>query len=141
MDARPRHDETTYLDLTVGRYSLALLARTVLMVQQDVALGPTFELRGLEVPLADLAAVFGGPTRREAPFVVAFEADDRTAAVGVDRVSHLRHRERPLVRRLPGFGLTRPELIEGALGDGGRLLLVLSPAALMALTHDVTRAI
>jgi hypothetical protein len=134
-------DGGTFLDLTVGPYGLALAARTVLGVMQDVPLGATLPVRDTAVPVTDLAALFGLPEREALPFAVAFEAAGRLGAIGVDRVGHLRQSQGTPMTHIPTFGLTRPELIEGGLREGGRFLLVLSPTVLLDLTTRQPRRI
>jgi len=125
----PQRLETTYLDLAVGGFRLALSARAVIGVQQDVAVAPALELRGQRLRFLDLASGFGGATRRVAPFVIAFESGPGPAAVGIDAVNHLRLHEAPLVA-VPPFGLARPALWTGAVRSGSTLLFVLHPEAL-----------
>jgi len=134
-------DEITYLDLAVGRFRLALVARAVLFVQQDVAMRADFTLAGAPVPLCDLAEAFGAGPRASLPFVIVCEAAGRVAAFGVDGVGHLRPREAPKMSRVPSFGLARPAVIAGALRDGERLLMVVEPAALVELAHETARRI
>ena len=126
----------TYLDLAVGPYALAVAARSVALVRQDVRITPLIEVRGCPTPLCDLAALFGLGQRLEAPFVIAIEGDGRLASVGVDRVGHLRRRDAPTLRHLPAIGLNAPFLFAGALLYDDRLLLVVDPAALVALMHE-----
>lgn len=128
--------EDTYLELAVGPFALALAAQRVLQVLQDVRVGPTVSVRGAEVPFADLAFLFGGSVRVEVPFMIAVEHERRVVGVGVDRVGHLRRRDAPTLHHVPGFGLAAPALFAGAVRDGERLLLVLEPGALVALTRD-----
>ena len=125
-----------YLDLTVGPYALALAARAVVLVREDVRIVASVEIRGSAAPMCDLGRIFGVNQRSHAPYMIAVEAGGRTAAVGVDRVGHLRRREAPTLRHIPGFGLLAPTLFAGGLRDGDRLLLVVDPAALVALTYN-----
>lgn len=126
----------TYLDLAVGPYALAVAARAVALVQQDVLLTPTLDIHGAAVPLGDLAAIFGVSERSRAPFVIAIEGGDRLAAVGVDRVGHLRRRDNPTLRHIPEFGLRAPFLFTGGMLYDDRLLLVIEPAALVTLMYE-----
>jgi len=126
--------EDTYLELAVGRYALALAAQRVVLVLQDVPTAPTITVHGADVPFADLATVFGGAPRPTVPFLIAVEHERRVAGIGVDRVGHLRRRDAPTLHHVPSFGLTVPQLFAGAVRDGERLLLVVDPGALVALT-------
>jgi hypothetical protein len=126
-------NESTYLDVSVGPYELALQANVVLAVQYEVRFQNPLELRGRKLPLVDLAATFVGTRREQLPFVVAIEVGGVAAAVGVDRVGHLERVTAPRLSAVPAFGLAEPELFEGALRAGGRLVLVLRPAGLVAL--------
>jgi len=128
--------EDTYLELAVGPFALALAAQRVLLVLQDVRLAPTISVHGAEVPFADLARVFGRGPRAEVPFMIAVEHERVVVGIGVDRVGHLRRRDAPTLHHVPAFGLTTPGLFAGAVRDGERLLLVLEPGALVALTRD-----
>ncbi len=126
----------TFLDLSVGPYSLALAAQAVLTVAHEVTREDGLSLHEQQLSLVDLAPVFGGPRRPIVPFVVAFEHAGHVAAVGVDLVHHVGHLDSSPHLAVPPFGLTRPELIDCALRDGDRLLLVLSPAGLVRLTKE-----
>jgi hypothetical protein len=139
--ASHRPDEATYLDLSVGNFGLAIVARAVVTVQQDVAVASHVEVRGAPAPLYDLGALVSGAQRPRVPFMIGFEAGGRIAAVGVDRVGHLRHHEKPRLSQVPTFALTRPDLFEGALHDGERLLIVLRPQALADLTVELAQRI
>ncbi len=133
--------EDTYLDLSVGPFGLALAARSVVMVRQDVPAAPAVDVGDATVPFCDLWRVFGGAQRAEVPFLIVIECGSGLAAVGVDRVGHLRRRDLPTLRHVPAFGLTHPSLFAGGVQDAGRLLLVLDPAALVALTLGKARPI
>jgi hypothetical protein len=133
-----RGADGTYLDLTVGHYSLALAARSVLTVAHDVDLGRGLSFGGGPLRAVDLAVLFGAAPRRRVPFAVAFENDGTIGAVGVDNVGHLRRQHDSPITAIPAFGLARPELIEGGLREEGRLLLLLRPAALIELTSLVS---
>ncbi len=130
-------EEATYLDLAVHGYSLALLARAVVSVQQDVRAEPDFMLRGERVPLCDLGVLLGATARPCLPFVIVCEADGRAAAFGVDRVGHLSRGGAPQIAAVPAFGLARPEIVAGALRHGERLLVVVSPARLIDLAYEL----
>src|SRR5512145_3033164 len=93
----PHADEASYLELMAGPYALGLPARCVVQVLQDVVHAGVLRVKGGEVPLVDLRAALGMPARSELPFVVALEAGGALAAVGVDRVEHLRRQEAPLL--------------------------------------------
>ena len=123
----------TYLDLRVDRFRLALRADCVLGVLVDVT-PPTVLLRGQSLPLCDLAVLFTGTTRARAPFAVCFEAGDKIASIGVDRVEHMVVSEGSPLQPMPPFGLLRPNIFAGVLRGQGGLLLALEPFHLGQLT-------
>ncbi|MEE8408236.1 MAG: hypothetical protein V3T05_01400 [Myxococcota bacterium] len=132
---------TTYLDLSVEQFRLALRTDCVIGVQNDIMPTDSFQFRGAAYAFGDLRTILAGVAKSPAPFGVAFEADGASAMVGVDSVHHWRPDESTTMRPLPAFGLNHPELFEGALRDDSGLLLVMRPAALAQLTaaiqHDI----
>jgi chemotaxis signal transduction protein len=125
----------TYLDLAVGPYRLALPADCVLAVTTEMRPGEPLSYRGEVLPYCDLVALFTGRTTAQGPSVaVCFESGDRRAAVGVDRVAHLRVPAGEPLLAVPRFALRRPELFTGILRDANGLLLALSAAELAELT-------
>jgi chemotaxis signal transduction protein len=135
------HADEPYLDLTVGPYALAISAGAVLLVRQDVRLASSLDVRGVHVPACDLGALFGLGKRPVVPFLIACDGGGRVAALGVDRVGHLRQRDVPTLRHVPALGLRVPQLFAGGIAYDERLLLVLDPVALVELTHDRGRPI
>lgn len=129
--------EGTYLRLDVGRYRLALPAPCVLAIfhQLPAAAGAQLQPNGLAG--VDLRRVFAEAAGELLPYVVAFESGGAQAAVGVDRVDHLLG-IRPRLHPVPSFGLQRPELFTGALKTPDALLLLINPAALLALVQTTT---
>ncbi len=123
----------TFLDVSVGPFELGLSAGSVLAVRHEVPRAAALELRGRKMPLVDLHERFLGQARDLIPFVVAFEAEGRSAAVGVDRVGHLGRDPAAVLGAVPRFGLVSPQLFVGALRTGGRVVLLLSPAGLVEL--------
>jgi hypothetical protein len=113
--------ESSYLDLRVGPFALALRAELVRAVHQD-ATGS----------LCDLASLFGAPERAVVPFAIVTEARGAELRLGVDRVGHLRGVTGRAVP-VPPLGLFAPELFEGAVRHGPDILLVIAPAAVAAL--------
>ena len=123
---------TTYIEVGVGVFRLALPAHHVGGIITDVMVGEVTPFRGERLPVIDLAAVFAGVRRLIAPFAAAVESSrGQRALIGVDRVAHQR-----IVGTLvpvPTLGLLRPDLFEGALRLGGDLILVLAPRVLVTL--------
>src|SRR4051812_17204225 len=115
---------TSFLDLAVGPYSLALHTRCVLSVLQDVPAAAALSFRDQQVPCLDLSYALAGRPHERLPFVIMLEAADRWAAIGVDDVDYLHPGEVSGLMRLPRFGLLRAELYEGALRGADRLLVV-----------------
>jgi hypothetical protein len=130
----PREKITTYLALAVGRFRLALNGDRVLAILADVPCRDSLMVRNETVAFVDLQAWFVGRPRTTAPFAVAFEVGGGRAAVGVDRVDHIRLQTATTPRPVPRFGLKTPLLFAGALRDPTGLLLVLDPEVLGALT-------
>lgn len=130
----PATSATTYLDLGVGVFRLALRADCVVGVQRDIEPTQNVEFRGQKYAFADLRALFANGGEEPAPYGVAFEVDGSVAMIGVESVDHWRPGESASLRPLPGFGLGNLQLFEGALRDDRGLLLVLRPAFLAQLT-------
>ena len=123
---------SAYLDLGVGPFDLALRATAVVSVAQEVpVLDQTVTIRGAAIPVIDLGSLFGGGARALLPFVITLQNVDHEIALGVDRVTHLR--DGAVGLPVPDFGLLRPELFEGAMRQGERLLLVLNPEVITSL--------
>lgn len=132
-----RHAQVAYLEILVGPYTVALPAHAVVTVRPDVVVEAELAVRGGNVPMVDLAHVFGGEMRHQVPFAVVFEAGRDSFAVGVDRVDHWGRRDVPALVKLPAFGLRYPELFLGGLRDDNeRLLWVLKPEALASLVQQ-----
>jgi hypothetical protein len=129
-DPRP----ATCLELIVGPYALALRAAVVLQIVEAVPTGEPFTFRQRRWPVCDLGEALAGVHRRTLPYALAIEAAGEAAVLGVDRIAHVIGT--PLPTALPTFGLTRPDLFEGALRHEGRLLLLLSPAALVTYATE-----
>ena len=132
---------TTFLDLAVGHYRLALKTDCVVGILADQPALPTLRFREAEVPLVDLSSTFSGRARAQVPFVVAVEARSGRVLLGVDTVGHLRLAADARLLPLPGFGLARPDLFSGVLRDGQGLLMLLSPEALPTLSAAKSGAI
>jgi hypothetical protein len=128
----PGAQATTFLDLHVGQFRLALSADHVLGVVPEAS--PPVALRGEQLPFCDLSTLFAETQRPRAPFAICFEAGSARVAVGVDRVDHLRVTTDAKLLTMPTFGLRLPELFLGILRDPSGLLLVLSPVRLAELT-------
>ncbi|HET6347204.1 MAG TPA: hypothetical protein VFH51_19885 [Myxococcota bacterium] len=126
LDPRP----ATCLELLVGPYALALRAAVVLQILEAVPAGEPFTFRQRRWPLCDLGEALAGGRRAVVPFALVLEAAGEGAVIGVDRIAHVAGT--PVPAALPTFGLARPDLFEAALRHQGRLLLLLSPAALVA---------
>jgi len=147
---------TTYLEMTIGAYRLAVRTDRVTAVQQEVDVDPVLpegggprgpvsaevKVRGVTVPLVDLRGdasgeMGSGSIADVVPFVVglALAGDGGTAvAVAADRIDYV-GAQHGLPVRLPAFGLRNPELFEGAVRHGDDLLLILAPGGVAALAR------
>jgi hypothetical protein len=124
----------TCLELVVGPYALAVRAAAVLAVREAVSVGEPFAFQQRTLPVCDLGHAFGAAPRAVMPFALVLDTAPGPVVIGVDRIAHLHGTTTPAA--LPSFGLRRPQLFEGALREGGRLLLLLSPSALAAYVGE-----
>lgn len=131
----PSRPATSFLDLVVGPYNLALRTACVLSVLQDVPASTSLSFRGRRLPCVHLSDLLADRPQASMAFVVAIETRHAWVAVGVDDIDHLQRGDVPTLVRLPGFGLAHPTLFEGALRFSDRLLLVLEPMALSELVQ------
>lgn len=144
-------ETTTYLDMTVGPFRLALRTRCVVIVNQDVsltepevvfrgALVATVELRAERVPLIRFST---GDRRTlepgdRVPFIVAVDGPTGPVALAADRVGYV-HNLGTTRLAVPHFGMLSPDLFEGAVRAEEDLLLLLAPPALSRLAAQAPK--
>ena len=133
-------EQVVYLEIAVGDYCYALPAHSILGIEQDVVLSPIVTFRDLRLPACDLRAFWGSPSRHVTPFLVAFEGGSHPVAIGVDRVSYLRHQTGSLLN-VSKLGLLRPDVVLGAIRHESRLLVVLQPVALAIAIIQISQTI
>ncbi|MEM6531474.1 MAG: hypothetical protein AAF654_02565 [Myxococcota bacterium] len=116
----------SWVGLFCGAYRLALPARVVVSVEDDVTIanGRPF----------DLTHYWGGAERTEAPYAVWIQHDETLAAVAVDRVTQFSS-DAPMMA-IPPLGQRRPLVFESGFRDGQGLYLVVTALALIELTAE-----
>lgn len=144
--------DTTYLQLTVGRFRLALPTTAVVEVRQWDEDSPSGmgTIEGADEPAklwVDLGEAHDPPSFPPGAgqpdpgtwghgrlYTVLVETTQGPVGVAADSIDYVAHGDRPQVA-VPRFGLREPDLFAGATRHGDHLLIVLLPESLAALAR------